>query len=280
MRILIVDDDAICRLVLKKSLEDLPDCELLEATDGLNAWERLESGWQPEICFLDVMMPRMDGIQLLAKMRDDPRFAKISAVLCTSKQDRETIINAATLSVLAYLSKPFTPKAVLKALRHHVVRMIVPTWDAPHHICRQLGITEIEYAQGIQGLISEIENALSQARRGLIRCDYSDIAIPFAEFRASAGAWGAKGLLPPLQTLETLMKKTIETRSGFFGQPKKTLDPNATMVKAWHLMYEGPILDALDGFKAEMEMAKQLIEILGKPADPNAPADAAKPQPS
>jgi hypothetical protein len=64
LRILIVEDDKTSRIVLRHILEALGDQEIYEAEDGLKAWEMLNGGLVPQLCFLDLNMPRMNGIEL------------------------------------------------------------------------------------------------------------------------------------------------------------------------------------------------------------------------
>ncbi len=102
-RLLIVDDDSDIREVLMSILE-AQGYEVAGAADGLEALERLAKGPPPSLIILDLMMPRMNGVQLLERMRAMPRFADIPVlVLSGDAHGREL---TAKLGVRACLLKP------------------------------------------------------------------------------------------------------------------------------------------------------------------------------
>lgn len=86
--LLVVEDDRDLREVLAESLR-LEGYEVVEATDGADALERLRGGVDPMLVILDLVMPRMDGRQLLAAMRADPALAAIPVVLVTGTPPRD-----------------------------------------------------------------------------------------------------------------------------------------------------------------------------------------------
>src|SRR5258708_8472178 len=69
MQILVVEDDKTSRLVLHRILESTGDLEIIEATDGVKAWELLDGGLHPALCFLDINMPKLNGLELLERIR-------------------------------------------------------------------------------------------------------------------------------------------------------------------------------------------------------------------
>ena len=77
LRVLIVEDDSTSRLVLRGILETLDGLEIFEAGDGLQAWEMLDGGLLPQLCFLDLNMPQLNGVELLKRIRNDPRFSMV-----------------------------------------------------------------------------------------------------------------------------------------------------------------------------------------------------------
>ena len=80
--ILIVDDDPMIRKLIATTLEDISGYRLQEAGDGLEAVERAQAT-RPEIVFLDVDMPRLNGIEACRRLRSDPATARATIVMLT-----------------------------------------------------------------------------------------------------------------------------------------------------------------------------------------------------
>jgi two-component system chemotaxis response regulator CheY len=106
MKALVVDDDVVSRMALVDLLSAYGVFELVEAEDGAAAWDLMAGGLRPEICFCDVRMPRMSGIDLLERMKGEPRLAQVPFVLVSSASDRDTVLQAVTLGAVGYILKP------------------------------------------------------------------------------------------------------------------------------------------------------------------------------
>ena len=106
MKALVVDDDIVSRMALVELLSVYGVFDLVEAEDGEAAWTLLEEGLRPVICFCDVRMPRMSGIDLLKKMKGRADLALLPFVLVSSASDRETVLQAVTLGAVGYILKP------------------------------------------------------------------------------------------------------------------------------------------------------------------------------
>lgn len=107
MKILIVDDDPVSRRVLRQILAADPSYEIAEAGTGAQAWSILNTAGQHfDVAFLDISMPGIDGLQLLSQMRAIPALATLPVILCTSSNDRATVIKAAVAGARHYIVKP------------------------------------------------------------------------------------------------------------------------------------------------------------------------------
>lgn len=107
MKMLLVDDDPVSRLALREIFGPPIGWEVIESSDGEQALDLLNKGLKPDFCVIDLMMPKMGGIELLTRLRNDPLFQNIRAVVTSSTRDRDTIISLARLQVSGYLLKPF-----------------------------------------------------------------------------------------------------------------------------------------------------------------------------
>ena len=106
MKALVVDDDIVSRMALTDLLSVYGVFDLVEAEDGESAWALLEGGLRPVICFCDVRMPRMSGIDLLQRIKANPALAALPFVLVSSASDRDTVLQAVTLGAVGYILKP------------------------------------------------------------------------------------------------------------------------------------------------------------------------------
>lgn len=104
-RVLVVDDDDDIVRVVRINLE-LEGFEVDTAGDGQEALDRAMAN-PPDIVLLDIMMPRMDGLTALRKMRSQPSLASTSIVLLTARGLTEDRVNGLELGADDYVTKPF-----------------------------------------------------------------------------------------------------------------------------------------------------------------------------
>jgi DNA-binding NarL/FixJ family response regulator len=117
MALVLVDDEPGLREAVKAYLED-SGYQVHTATNGNEGWDLVQRV-SPELVISDVMMPQVDGYQLLKKMRDDPRFATLPVVFLTARGMTSDRIQGYTAGCDAYLPKPFDPDelvAIVKGL--------------------------------------------------------------------------------------------------------------------------------------------------------------------
>lgn len=110
-RVLVVDDEPDLLDLVQLDLE-LSGYDVLVASDGLQALERLRSD-RPDVVVLDVMMPRMDGWQVLATMRDDEELHDVPVVMLTALSSEIDRIRGHLSGAIRYVTKPFEVAALL-----------------------------------------------------------------------------------------------------------------------------------------------------------------------
>jgi PAS domain S-box-containing protein len=116
-RILLADDNADVRDYVRRLLEGRYDVEAVP--DGEAALEAIERA-QPDLLLTDVMMPRLDGIQLLAKLRADPLTNTIPVILLSARAGEESCIEGMQAGADDYLIKPFTARNLFARVEAHV----------------------------------------------------------------------------------------------------------------------------------------------------------------
>jgi signal transduction histidine kinase/CheY-like chemotaxis protein len=110
-KILVAEDDQEARELLLLLLEG-GEYSLLEASDGVEALDMLRTE-QPDLLITDIVMPRMDGYELVRRLREDDRTANTSVIFCSaSYHEREVREMARSLGVQSTLAKPFDQKTV------------------------------------------------------------------------------------------------------------------------------------------------------------------------
>ena len=112
--VLVVDDDPLILRVVATVL-DLEEYDVVTATSGAEALAALASG-APELVVTDVMMPEMDGIELIRRIRADERHAALPIILLTAKDTDDDRKAGVAAGGDAYLTKPFSPLELIDAI--------------------------------------------------------------------------------------------------------------------------------------------------------------------
>ena len=111
--ILIVDDDPGIRRLIATTLEDVSGYRMTEARDGEEAVERARSA-HPSIVFLDIDMPRLNGIEACRRMRSEPQIADATIVMLPGDSDGGAERDARAAGADLFLTKPFSPLHLLR----------------------------------------------------------------------------------------------------------------------------------------------------------------------
>ena len=104
-RLLVVDDEELNREIIREYLQE-EDCDLFEAGSGEQALEMLESG-DYDAVLLDRMMPGIDGIEVLQRMKQNPRLAELPVVFQTAAAAADQLAEGLRLGAYYYLTKPY-----------------------------------------------------------------------------------------------------------------------------------------------------------------------------
>jgi two-component system chemotaxis response regulator CheY len=111
--VLVVDDDPFIRKLIATTLEDVAEFELHEAADGLEALEVAERE-RPTLVFLDVDMPRLDGIAACRQLRENPATSETTIVMLTAAHGDNVERSAEEAGADLFLTKPFSPLDLLR----------------------------------------------------------------------------------------------------------------------------------------------------------------------
>ena len=121
-RVLLVEDDSIFAEIIQEVLTEA-GYKVQYAEDGLEAWNILEAGETDFAAILvDRLMPRMDGIELLLKIKATPALLHVPIIMVTSSSDSASIQMGLDAGAYYYLIKPFEPKVLLSIVNAAVVQ--------------------------------------------------------------------------------------------------------------------------------------------------------------
>ena len=112
-KVLVVDDEEGIRVLCRVNLE-LEGYEVLEAANGQVALDAAR-GSRPDVIFLDIMMPKMDGWDCLSALKEDPSTEPIPVVMLTARTSEEDQLRAWGGGVIEYLTKPFNPQRLVES---------------------------------------------------------------------------------------------------------------------------------------------------------------------
>lgn len=188
MRVLVVDDDVVSRMMLMHLIDSCGSYTILEAEDGADAWRQLQGGLQtglpPAIVFCDLRMPVLSGTELLARVRADAALASLPFVLVSAANDAETISEADALGANGYVVKPFR----IEGLRPHL--MALQGDETPAASARRLGIDAARLALYLGGLERQLLDAAGAIATALAQGDTRTAAERLARLREGCAMLG------------------------------------------------------------------------------------------
>lgn len=208
MKVLIVDDDVVSRMMLMHMIDSAAAgaFDVLEAEDGEQGWDLLVAGAAPALLFCDLRMPRLSGMELLARVKADARFDALPFVLVSAAGDAATMQQALGLGADGYIVKPFDGARVAA----HLTRLLrapracaesgaesgveFATEEHPEATLRRLGIDAARLALYLGGLQRQLEGAgtdpaqLARLAEGCRTLGLFGAAAGFDALQAAPGA--------------------------------------------------------------------------------------------
>jgi two-component system chemotaxis response regulator CheY len=116
LRAMVVDDSKAMRAVLVRMLKSCGYDDIVEATNGVDAFRAIRDHGSPDVVLVDWNMPEMTGIDFIRRVRSSGMLDEASVVMVTSETAIEKIAEALESGADEYLMKPFTIEALLEKL--------------------------------------------------------------------------------------------------------------------------------------------------------------------
>jgi DNA-binding response OmpR family regulator len=157
MRILIAEDDATSRMVLASILTG-EGFEVTSAEDGGAAWQLLQLPDAPSLAIVDLMMPKLDGLELVRRVRALPNAVPPYLIIVSTKDDKADVVAGLGAGANDYLTKPYDP-GELRA-RIEVGRQLIETRIALNEKVEELelALKEVRTLKGIVPICASCKN--------------------------------------------------------------------------------------------------------------------------
>jgi two-component system chemotaxis response regulator CheY len=192
MKVLVVDDDVVSRMVLMHLVDACGNFDIVEAEDGEDAWQQLAGGLRPAICFCDLRMPRLSGMDLLQRVKTDGALGEMPFVMVTSATDRATIDQACGLGVDGYLVKPFKGDEVQRFMAPFASLPVAQN-ETPQASMSRLGISGERLLVYLGGFQSQLTGASSEIAELLARGDQQEVRLRLDRLHAGCLTLGLNG---------------------------------------------------------------------------------------
>ncbi len=204
MKVLVVDDDVVSRMVLMHLIDGCGKFDIIEAEDGADAWQQLEDGLRPGIVFCDLRMPRLSGIELLQRVRALGELAELPFVLVSSATDKETVQQATLAGATGYIVKPFQSdqvRAHLGAFLDQAAHGYEHRAEDPADTLLRLGIAADRLLVYLTGFQNQLTAASTELDALLARDEQAEARVRLERLHTGCttlGLHGAAAALKPL----------------------------------------------------------------------------------
>ena len=115
-RCLVVEDSPTMRQLIVFALKRIPELEIVEASDGVDALKKLP-GQKTDLVLTDINMPIMDGLKLVSLMKSNPVYKEIPVVIITTEGAQEDRERGLALGATSYIPKPIQTNYLIKVVR-------------------------------------------------------------------------------------------------------------------------------------------------------------------
>lgn len=120
LKVMVIDDSKTIRRTAETLLKK-EGCEVITANDGFEALSKI-ADHNPNIIFVDIMMPRLDGYQTCALIKHNQKFKTTPVIMLSSKDGLFDRARGRIVGSEQYLTKPFTKEELLGAIQEHVLK--------------------------------------------------------------------------------------------------------------------------------------------------------------
>ena len=208
MKILIVEDNLIGTMLLEILLQKHGYQTVLART-GTEAIECLTTTPDIQLLISEIVMPEMDGVELLSKMKEHPDWRNIPVIMCTALADADTVRRAIVLGCKHYVLKPINGEALMRKVER-VLDDVTPVLTDMSQTIAQLGLDVSSYGKLAVTFAAQVIDAIEAVEQQIDDGKPADLPIPMDQLREGAATVGAKRLQNAIEKLAAIDKGTDE----------------------------------------------------------------------
>ena len=237
MSILIVDDNTVSAKIIEFNLKK-NGYETIYAKSGKDAIENLQSNIKIKLVITDILMPEMNGLELLYEIKKHPEWRNIPVIMCTSLSDVDTVKKAAKAGCRHYIIKPINKTHLLQKVKEALVDE-KPILKDRLRVMSELGLDSETYNGALSDFTLQVNNAIELLEKYTGKDSIpgiSKILSHIFEGSSLVGAEGIKNVLyKSIDQLEasdgsvptseyTLILRELKLLSSFLSPPQSSND--------------------------------------------------------
>jgi len=255
LRILIVEDDKTSRFVLRRILETMEGLEIYEAEDGVKAWEMLKGGLLPHLCFLDFNMPRLNGLELLKRIRNDPRLAPLNVCFCTAVRDRHLIVQAAALKPDNYILKPYARSAIqAQVQKARGTPRPEESLESATEVCSRLGIERETYDLRLSALMEGVRTLTARLPTLLMQLDVPGALSALDKTKQAAQDLGVRRIFK----LADGLSHSFKADGGLTDRRVDSKEETAAKLQQWLGRSADHLMQMMRDMRGELQTVEKL----------------------
>lgn len=216
MQILIVEDNPVSATMLKVNLQN-HGFDVLQAQNGQHALGMMKAAEKPiDIIISDVMMPEMDGFEMLEKLKSNDTWKNVPVIMCTGLNDVSDIKRAMALGCKHYILKPIKVKHIYSKIQDVIIENTTAELNTLED---QGGLQDERISKEIAFTFSRLVNQKIKFLEEQVADDTDmEIAQKFADLKEAADCFGAKwikNILSRLEEIQTRQNGTLDVQQHF-----------------------------------------------------------------
>jgi CheY-like chemotaxis protein len=231
-KIMIVDDEEDIREICAVSVREVGKLEVVVASSGQEALER-GNAEKPDVILLDVMMPRMDGIETLRKLREQDATARLPVIFFTAKVQEQEIKRYLALGAAGVITKPFDPMKLPDEIRR-LVREFEPSGQTDEDADRELSEIRKAFRKRLPDRVDHLARALAEAQRtGASEVELRQASLVAHTLQGTAGSYGYRDIGAEIRLIEEQLHRLIDGGRGDRQEAWLEIESALSRVRSW-----------------------------------------------
>lgn len=165
MKVIVCDDDPVARVAMVELVKGFPDLEVVEASDGGEAWNRLQES-VPLLCCTSIRLPKLSGIDLLRRVRQTSHLRKLPFVMTALAADTTEVIEAIRLGAIDCIPKPIDSRQTREYMAQVLQRVWATVVEERRFTLKRLGVTPEKLDQNYHAFEAQIDKVSAELAAG------------------------------------------------------------------------------------------------------------------